>query len=237
MIYSGGGNRLSSCISAFTLAEVLVTLGIIGIVAALTMPSLINNSQNRELQSALNKNYSVISQALDLMKADIGSDVNPADYDAREFFKNYKNYFKLISQSSSTGVLSGTQEEGDTSTLRVFAGYKTYSGIASLKNDIFDDGQILLPDGSLILIENNGYSGKIFITVDINGVNKKPNIWGRDLFTFEITSKGKLLPMGAEGTSYTNMSVYCSKNSKDTFNGIACTASALSDKDYFKKMY
>ena len=201
------------------------------------MPSLINNSQNRELQSALNKNYSVISQALDLMKADIGSDVNPADYAAREFFKNYKNYFKLISQSSSTGVLSGTQEEGDTSTLRVFAGYKTYSGIASLKNDIFDDGQILLPDGSLILIENNGYSGKIFITVDINGVNKKPNIWGRDLFTFEIISKGKLLPMGAEGTSYTNMSVYCSKNSKDTFNGIACTASALSDKDYFKKMY
>ena len=106
-----------------------------------------------------------------------------------------------------------------------------------LKNDIFDDGQILLPDGSLILIENNGSSGRIFITVDINGVNKKPNIWGRDLFTFEITSKGKLLPMGAEGTSYTNMSVYCSKNSNDTFNGIACTASALSDKDYFKKMY
>ena len=94
-----------------------------------------------------------------------------------------------------------------------------------------------MPDGSLILIENNGFSGRIFITVDINGVNKKPNIWGRDLFTFEITSKGKLLPMGAEGTSYTNMSVYCSKNSKDTFNGIACTASALSDKYYFKKMY
>ena len=219
------------------MAEVLVTLGILGIVAALTMPSLINNSQNRELQSALNKNYSVISQALDLMKADIGCDINPADYAAREFFRSYKNYFKLISQSSGTGVLSGTQEEGDTSTLRVFAGYKTYSGIASLKNDIFDDGQILLPDGSLILIENNGSSGRIFITVDINGVNKKPNIWGRDLFTFEITSKGKLLPMGAEGTSYTNMSVYCSKNSNDTFNGIACTASALSDKDYFKKMY
>ena len=101
----GGGNRLSSysngftlaegttCVatlednrfSAFTLAEVLVTLGIIGIVAALTMPSLINNSQNRELQSALNKNYSVISQALDLMKADIGGDINPASFKFNAF--------------------------------------------------------------------------------------------------------------------------------------------------------
>ena len=200
------------------------------------MPSLINNSQNRELQSALNKNYSVISQALDLMKADIGGDINPADYAAREFFRNYKNYFKLISQSSGTGVLSGIQEEGDTSTLRVFTGYKTYSGLAALKTDFFDDGQILLPDGSLLMIENNG-SGKIFITVDINGVNKKPNIWGRDLFTFEITSKGKLLPMGAEGTNYTDINLYCSKTSNNRLNGIACTSSALSDKDYFKKMY
>ena len=43
---------------AFTLAEVLITLGIIGVVAALTLPSLINRTKNRELHTAFLKTYS-----------------------------------------------------------------------------------------------------------------------------------------------------------------------------------
>lgn len=42
-------------IKAFTLAEVLITLGIIGIVAALTLPALIQNNRNKELQTGLKK--------------------------------------------------------------------------------------------------------------------------------------------------------------------------------------
>lgn len=41
----GGGNHLSSCSKGFTLAEVLITLGIIGVVAALTMPVITENVQ------------------------------------------------------------------------------------------------------------------------------------------------------------------------------------------------
>lgn len=40
---------------AFTIAEVLVTLGIIGVVAAMTLPSLINNSYRKELEAGLKK--------------------------------------------------------------------------------------------------------------------------------------------------------------------------------------
>ena len=50
--------------SAFTLAEVLITLGIIGIVAAMTLPALIQNYQKKQTVSQLKKAYSVISQAL-----------------------------------------------------------------------------------------------------------------------------------------------------------------------------
>lgn len=239
---SGGGSLKAPdsvlCHCAFTLAEVLITLGILGVVAALTIPSLINASKNRELQSELNKSYSVIFQALEFMKADIGGDVIPSDYPARQFAKEYKNYFKFIKNTSASGILSGTTDEGDSaeSPLKVFNQYKTYSGLSSLKTDFFDDGQILLPDGTLLMIENNGWGG-LFITVDINGVNKKPNVWGRDLFTFEITSKGKLLPMGADGTTYRDMNIYCSKISSNRLNGIACTAKAISEADYFKKLY
>lgn len=58
--------------NAFTLAEVLITLGIIGLVAAMTIPSLIANTQKDEAVSKL-KAYSTISQAILLAKADNGS--------------------------------------------------------------------------------------------------------------------------------------------------------------------
>lgn len=47
---------------AFTLAEVLITLGIIGVVAAITIPSLMENVRNRDLQAQLKKTYSEWNQ-------------------------------------------------------------------------------------------------------------------------------------------------------------------------------
>ena len=48
---------------AFTLAEVLITLGIIGVVAAMTMPVLIQNHQEKVTVTRLKKAYSILSQA------------------------------------------------------------------------------------------------------------------------------------------------------------------------------
>lgn len=47
---------------AFTLAEVLITLGIIGIVAALTIPSLITNYKANKLRAQFLKSYSTVQQ-------------------------------------------------------------------------------------------------------------------------------------------------------------------------------
>ena len=52
--------------NAFTLAEVLITLGIIGVVAAMTMPTLINSTQGAQYKSAFKKALSAISQAVTL---------------------------------------------------------------------------------------------------------------------------------------------------------------------------
>ena len=52
---------------AFTLAEVLVTLGIIGVVAAMTMPTLINDQRNKALEAQFNTAHSMISQTLTQM--------------------------------------------------------------------------------------------------------------------------------------------------------------------------
>lgn len=48
----------------FTLAEVLITLGIIGVVAAMTLPALVNRTQGKELETGLQKAYSVIQKCI-----------------------------------------------------------------------------------------------------------------------------------------------------------------------------
>ena len=63
----------------FTLAEVLITLGIIGIVAAMTIPTLMTNNQSKKLKSQFLKSYSTISQAYRLMLENDDS-VSNSDY-------------------------------------------------------------------------------------------------------------------------------------------------------------
>lgn len=71
---SGCNPSTTSGKNAFTLAEVLITLGIIGIVASMTLPTLINNQRNKALQTALKKAYSRHSEAFMLVKDEMGVD-------------------------------------------------------------------------------------------------------------------------------------------------------------------
>lgn len=60
-------------LEGFTLAEVLITLGIIGIVAAMTLPALIQNNQETELTTRAKKAYSELNQAIKLYEAKNGT--------------------------------------------------------------------------------------------------------------------------------------------------------------------
>lgn len=55
--------KLFTSSPAFTLAEVLITLGIIGVVAALTIPALMNSTGNAEYVSAYKKTLSVLNRS------------------------------------------------------------------------------------------------------------------------------------------------------------------------------
>lgn len=59
--------------TAFTLAEVLITLGIIGVVAAMTLPALVNKYKERELITQVKKTYTSINQALALAQVKYGT--------------------------------------------------------------------------------------------------------------------------------------------------------------------
>ena len=66
--YSAGTRKV-----AFTLAEVLITLGIIGVVAAMTLPSLVNKYREQEIITRVKKTYTSIAQALELVQANYGT--------------------------------------------------------------------------------------------------------------------------------------------------------------------
>ena len=82
--------------TGFTLAEVLITIGIIGVVAAMTMPALIGHYQKKVLQEQFKVAYSMFSQLLLKAESDLGSkpecyywDVNP--YGADKCVEYYDN--------------------------------------------------------------------------------------------------------------------------------------------------
>lgn len=222
---------------AFTLAEVLITLGIIGIVAAITLPALVANYKGNILKTQLQKSYSVIHNALQMMNNEQGMIANASSYPQRTFINTYKKYLLVAVNCNSDECESRYEEneDGDSVMTNNSSNYKTFNN-KKLKNYYLDDGQVILPDGSLIMVqnENTTLDGTILISVDVNGIYKKPNRWGHDLFTFQIMDDGKLLPMGAEGTKY--KSDYCSLTSSDGSNGIGCTYKALTDKNYFKNL-
>ncbi len=219
---------------AFTLAEVLITLGIIGIVAAITIPQLINNYKAKRLRTQFLKSYSTIQQAFKEMEADDVS-TDPTTYGTFEYYKTFINYLQA---PMDCGI--GYNKALPCFYMRDYSSkdykpYKTYNGKTNASRVLFDDGQIVLQDGTLLLFENYAATMTALVSVDLNGYNNKPNRWGYDLFTFQLVDN-QLKAMGDTGTTYTDLSTYCNVNSQDEYNGIACAKKALSDSEYFKNI-
>ena len=209
----------------FTLAEVLITLAIIGVVAAMTLPSVINNSRNKQLEAAFKRNYSVLSQALDRYFADYGERYIPSSNDEliklKQILMKYTNVVnkceKLLSNTNN-GCLPESYTYYD------FGNRAWFSSQASRVSLSF-----VLNDGSLWRASEN------LILIDTNGINKKPNRLGYDMFYFCISDKnGKLIPNSHQYT--VDHSETCSYDSTGFSNGNSCAMRAITEKDYFKNL-
>lgn len=228
---------------AFTMAEVLITLGIIGVIAAMTLPTLINNARYKELETGLKRSYSIIGQALNMYQAETGERLKPGERNYWAEVKTVLMRYLKIARDCGQGnydieACIPNMESASGNSSKV---YKNLTGTTTIALRNFDDGQFIMNDGSLVLIENASNSdpnqGAIFISVDVNGFLKNPNRLGQDLFMFQLDSKGTLLPMGADGTKYySETDEYCSVTSTNSMNGAGCTYNALTDKDYFKNL-
>lgn len=189
-------------IKAFTLAEVLITLCIIGVVAAITIPALLKNIQDYQFKQAWKKEYSVISQAYLSMKQDEGGDLSAyfdtaATRAAVPLFQKMGNYLLTL---QTCGTLYYAYVCG-TPSASVDTAYKSQSGGSVSQYNLYYY-QYVLKDGANFYARSH-QPGRALIWIDVNGYGKGPNILGRDLYGMVMT-KDKIVPMGATGTGVEN---------------------------------
>lgn len=173
---------------AFALAEVIIVIGIIGIVAEIVMPILIKNVQNNALKAEFKKAYANLSIAYTMAIADNGTNPyqcfydsgwNPIGTECTEFYDTLKTKLKVIKtyNSAADGVgfpnyLTKAEVAASGGTVDVCG----CNGDQKWSKEIW-----LLADGSMIRAYAGTFIAIPFI-IDTNGM-KGPNKWGYDIFS------------------------------------------------------
>jgi len=167
---------------AFTLAEVLITLGIIGIVAAMTLPALIQNYKKQEVVTRLKKFYTTLNSAFNMSVAENGDMSNwnfPTEQNNGEqmsaFVEEYLfPYFQGVKECTSSNYT-------ESSCKKIIE--NLYQSVSAAEEPVyvFSDGGcfFMLPGGT------NKTGGQLHVYYDINCLGK-PNTAGKDLFQFVI---------------------------------------------------
>ena len=186
---------------AFTLAEVLITLGIIGVVAAMTMPSLITAKQEKATISTIKKNYSIFANALLMAQNDNGELYTwgiTKDADGLNLVSsNLKPYLKII-EDCGVGEKSDCAP-GDNGKFKDLTGRKRTEDFSS--SDYYS---FRLNDGTAVAIQLktkaeciSSESSCMNFYIDTNG-KKYPNTLGKDIFYFDGYGNGKLRAAGID---------------------------------------
>lgn len=175
----------------FTLAEVLITLGIIGIVAALTIPALIANAQDRQFRAAYKKSIADISQAMKLVYNDTEETYTAIDWiQMPVYFCNLQKHMKV--QTSGIKCDEVTEDTKYTSSAEwpknsenTYWDYQHNWYNKQKEKQSLNGGYLpltyTLMNGSMVNF--NCYS---HIFVDVNGI-KGPNTIGRDIYFMYFT--------------------------------------------------
>lgn len=206
----------------FTLAEVMITLTIIGVVATLTIPALMNKIQNYQFKQAAKVAYSKASQAVQQMRNDNGGTL--ASYTTYKTFEpKFIKYFNVMQDCNWADCVPYST----TSDI-----YKTLINLPA-NTDYMTEGQFITSDGMFWAICNQGGGNYPRITVDVNGYGKEPNIFGIDVFMFQIFNNS-LLPMGGANTYLSPVAASCTRTWTNAggFQGLGCMTNVMQDIDY-----
>ena len=207
----------------FTLAEVLITLGVIGVVAAMTLPSLTKKYQDKILLTQVKKSYSELENAVKLYAAENScSDItciSDTSLTSEELLQRLYKSFKSATYCSKTtqkGICKYTLVKGYTPSNDGYGNaiysdsfrapfFVSASGTAyqvmkynecprKVEHNITDDkGNYILDDNDQPITEFVLDDVCAVIYFDANGLNKGPNQYGADVFQVRILASSERL--------------------------------------------
>ena len=230
----------------FTLAEVLITLGIIGVVASMTIPSLLTDISNKKLKTQFLKTYVDLNQAAKLFYTNEGASFHDFDslgglndyHNSTQSLQKFMSYFKGESKDSSHDWRNFDPNQNITQ--RYFDGNAITMYPCDQSSVFIDIAGRLYSTDDTAAAYTSAYGPKI--CVDINGI-APPNRMGYDRFTFVFTEDNTVVPY--TGNSWNglapnvevmtvedekNISKYCSKTENTNVPAFTCAYFALKDK-------
>ncbi len=210
--------------SAFTLAETLIVLAVIGVVAALTLPTFIQNYKKKVTVTQLKQTYSILSQALETSKNENG-EISTWDFslDNVDFANKYVLPYLKVAQ-----IENSVNSTNYWAVKALMPGAYAYLTWPSSKNKLTTNPIYMLPNGSAFSVARF-LDFRTEAVIDINGP-KGPNTLGVDGFVFVFNSaKNLLLPRGY-GLKRDAM---LGKNSQDSY---ACSRD-INTGNYYQGSY
>lgn len=172
----------------FTLSEVLITLSIVGVIAALVVPGVIKDINNKAMMSLLQGTVSNINDVVqnELVRTRA---IKLSDTDIFNNPQKFLNNFDVAkSQGSGLPVFFPT------------GGYKNFQGVSKvgMGGGTYNASVVLKNGVGLAILVPRTSNGLLFngrrcalITIDLNGA-KEPNISGVDLFELELSDESNL---------------------------------------------
>ena len=210
--------------NGFTLAEIMITLGIIGVVAALTAPTLVNNAANANIIPTVRKAVSTLEQVnlaiINNNEYDSLADI-PDRGGAGNPVGNLDEYVEALSEQISGAVV-------DNGNLRLL----------HMKGNI--DITVTGPQAGRTYNSSGGLRGHFAdITIDIDGDGQGDGLLGSDQYLFAIDNSGSVLPYGgralsqAAGTATwdSNDAIYSCNSIPMNGDGTGCAGSVMENNE------
>lgn len=230
---------------SFTLAEVLITLGIISVVAALTIPSVIGKYNERATISKYKKMYATLSNAYNLAIEEYGDPINWGTLDRTEYLKRIAPYLSVSEQCYNQ---KGCTSKGSYLSLSGELMWENLYGTSTMPKILLNNGFSIVmtgqphPDCSYKITDASGNITYIDnICASVYGIIKHTkstsakSYYGKDFFNFYLTRQG-VYPAGYNQSDNTVLAS-CSKKISGTGNGDTCGSWILrhDNMDYLRK--
>ncbi len=212
--------RMTRRKKAFTLAEALITISIVGFIAVLTIPTLIKKYNEKVIVTNLKQSYSILNQAYKLVVAEHGEDIS-----SWEFIDSSRPAYSILNEFSKHIKINKLCDIGENN-CSLHSDYILKGKDSETPSSFQSSAKALLPNGSIIYLEYNSHPNSCTtsktwldnkdlknicgtLCIDTNG-NAKPNTLAVDIFNFYFT-RYSIYPAGTDD-NFVRFNTYCTND-------------------------